>query len=81
MCICYRIDDGTSQNKWYWEDDNGDFNAMDDWLCNKLNNLAIGESFKQNIRNSTYEFKVTHIEKFIFYNTSNIVPSNIDKCP
>eukprot|EP01084_Bolivina_argentea_P286661 491780_1 len=50
-------------NKWYFEDDKGVFNPMDDWLSNKIDNLAIGDIINQKIKQSTYQYKKTNLKK------------------
>eukprot|EP00484_Ammonia_sp_Unknown_P000402 CAMPEP_0197022686 /NCGR_PEP_ID=MMETSP1384-20130603/3501_1 /TAXON_ID=29189 /ORGANISM="Ammonia sp." /LENGTH=663 /DNA_ID=CAMNT_0042450771 /DNA_START=8 /DNA_END=1996 /DNA_ORIENTATION=+ len=47
--------------KWYWKDDDGKYKPMGDGISAKLNNLTIGESIKQKVANSMYEFKRTAI--------------------
>ena len=60
---CYRSDirHNTSETKWYWQDDEGQYNPIDPWLCKRLNDLVIADIMKQKIKGSTYEFRITNI--------------------
>eukprot|EP01084_Bolivina_argentea_P286665 491785_1 len=52
-----------SVEKWYWKTDNGKYKPMNDNMCQRLNDLTIGESMKTKIGNAMYEFKKTTIGK------------------
>eukprot|EP01084_Bolivina_argentea_P286663 491783_1 len=47
--------DNTIQEKWYWMDDNGTYNAMDDVISSRLDYLNIGEPMINYVINSQYE--------------------------